>query len=324
MPVIEHSSYKAPLLLKNNHIQTVLPTLFRKVRGISYTRERINTPDGDFIDLDFSPAGSGGSCKAVVISHGLEGDSGRAYMLGMAKAFNRRGWYSAAFHFRGCRGEPNSLAQTYHSVRTDDLDLVVEYLADVKMYSEICLVGCSLGANLTLKYAGEKGRSIHPAVKSAAGISAPCDLASSAAELHRMKNYIYSKRFLRTLVEKMKAKEQLHPESITRDYAAVKTLKDFDDMFTGPLNGFRDARDYWEKCSCRRYIADTAVPTLILNANDDPILGRECFPYEEARSNSRLFLEVPENGGHVGFITFTNNGEYWHETRTLQFAEEHR
>lgn len=324
MPVIEHSAYQAPLLLKNNHIQTVLPSLFRKVRGISYTRERINTPDGDFIDLDFSPAGPGRSGKAVIISHGLEGDSGRPYMLGMAKAFNRMGWDSAAFNFRGCSGEPNRTAQTYHSGRTDDLDLVVEHIADVKKYSEICLVGFSLGANLTLKYAGEKGGSIHRAVKSAVGISAPCDLASSAAELHRMKNYVYAKRFLATLIEKMKAKEHLHPQRITRNYTAVKTLKDFDDMFTGPLNGFRDARDYWEKCSSRRYISGTAIPALILNAADDPILGKGCFPYSEAEASRNLFLEVPANGGHVGFITLGNNGEYWHETRTVKFAEEHR
>ena len=321
MPVIEHSTYKAPFLLKNNHLQTILPTLFRKVKGIRYTRERIDTPDHDFIDLDFSPVGSE---RAVVLSHGLEGDSGRAYMLGMAGAFNRRGWDSVAFNFRGCSGEPNRLQQTYHSGKTDDLHRVVEYLLSEKKYRTISLLGFSLGANLTLKYAGEQGKSILPQIKSAIGISAPCDLTSSAAELHKLKNFIYSKRFILTLVEKMKAKEHIHPAWITRDYTSIKTLKDFDDEFTGPLNGFRDAAEYWEKCSSRKYIAATAIPTLILNAKDDPILGKKCFPYDEARANSNLYLEIPENGGHLGFITFGKNGEFWHETRSAEFAEKHK
>lgn len=321
MPVIEHSTYKAPLLFKNNHMQTVLPSLFRKVHGIHYIRERIDTPDGDFIDLDYSCVGSD---RAVVLSHGLEGDSGRAYMLGMARVFNRRGWDSVAFNFRGCSGEPNWLAQTYHSGKTEDLHLVVEHILSVKNYRELSLAGFSLGANLALKYAGEQGNAILPRIKSVIGISAPCDLTSSAAELHKAKNYIYAKRFLITLVEKMKAKEHLHPSHITRNYSAVKTLKDFDDMFTGPLNGFGSAAEYWEKCSSRRYIAGVALPALIINAQDDPILGADCFPYEEARDNRNLYLEVPLNGGHMGFITFGNGGEFWHETRTVEFAEKHR
>ena len=321
MPVIEHSTYKAPPFLKNSHLQTVLPTLFRRVKGIIYKRERIDTPDGDFIDLDYSFTGSD---RAVILSHGLEGDSGRAYMLGMAGAFNRRGWDSVAFNFRGCSGEPNRVAQTYHSGRTDDLHSVIEHILSAKNYSAVSLVGFSLGANLTLKYAGERGRLIHPRIKSAIGISAPCDLTSSAAELHRIKNHVYAKRFLLTLVNKMKAREHLHPSEITRNYPAVKTLRDFDNMFTGPLNGFRDAMDYWEKCSSRRYLAGTAIPTLIINARDDPILGRDCFPYKEAGGSSLIYLEVPDNGGHLGFITFGNNGEYWHETRTVEFAEQYK
>jgi predicted alpha/beta-fold hydrolase len=119
----------------------------------------------------------------------------------------------------------------------------------------------------------------------------------------------------------MKVKEKLHPDGITRDYSSIKTLGDFDNSFTAPLNGFRDAMDYWERNSSRRYIANTAIPTLILNAKDDPILGPGCFPYEEAEANSNLFLEVTEKGGHMGFITFGNNGEFWHETRVAEFAE---
>jgi len=320
MPVIEKSSYKPPFLLGNNHLQTILPTLFRRVKNINYSRERIDTPDGDFIDLDISPAGSH---RAVILSHGLEGKSGRAYMKGMIKAFNRRGWDGISFNFRGCSGEMNRTSATYHSGRTEDLHTVIRYLIDSRGYKAITIIGFSLGANLTLKYAGEMGRSIPSEIKCAVGISAPCDLISSAIEIHKLKNIIYSKRFLSTLVEKMKKKEYLHPAGITRDYKSIKTLKDFDDKFTAPLNGFIDAMDYWGKNSSAEYISGTAIPALIINAKDDPILGEKCFPYKIAAASEKIFLEVPEKGGHMGFITFTKNGEFWHETRTAEFAEKY-
>jgi len=320
MPVIENSSYKPPFLLGNNHLQTILPTLFRRVKDINYIRERIDTPDGDFIDLDISHAGAE---RAVILSHGLEGKSGRAYMKGMAKAFNRRGWDGVAFNFRGCSGEINRTAATYHSGRTEDLHTVVQYLINTKKCKALTLVGFSLGANLTLKYAGEMGRSIPAEIKSAVGISAPCDLISSSIEIHKARNIIYSKRFLTTLVEKMKKKEYLHPADISRDYKSIKTLKDFDDKFTAPLNGYIDAMDYWGKCSSSKYISGTAIPILILNAKDDPILGNECFPYDAAAASEKIYLEVPEKGGHMGFITFSKNGEFWHETRTIEFVEKY-
>jgi len=320
MPVIEKSTYKPPFMLGNNHLQTILPTLFRKVKGINYRRERLETPDGDFIDLDIS---STGSDRAVVLSHGLEGKSDRAYMKGMAKAFNKRGWDAVAFNFRGCSGEMNRTKATYHSGKTEDLHSVVNYLTGVKKYKTIALVGFSLGANLTLKYAGEMGTRIPSEIKCAVGISAPCDLVSSSVELHKRKNLIYSWRFLSTLVDKMKEKEYLHPENISRDYKSVKTLKDFDDKFTAPLNGYIDAMDYWEKCSSVKFISGTAIPILILNAKDDPILGEKCFPFREAAASKNLYLEVTEKGGHMGFITLCKNGEFWHETRAAEFVEKH-
>ena len=320
MPIIGNSTYKAPFFFSNNHLQTILPTLFRKVKGINYIRERLETMDGDFIDLDIS---SNGSDKAVLLSHGLEGKSDRAYMLGMTKAFNKRGWDGVAFNFRGCSGEENRTSVTYHSGKTEDLHLVVQYLINVKKYKIISLIGFSLGANLTLKYAGEMRSNMPQEVKSAVGISAPCDLVSSSIEIHKTKNIIYSWRFLITLIDKMKKKENLHPAHISRDYKSIKTLKDFDDKFTAPLNGFVDALDYWKKCSSIRFISGSAIPILILNAKDDPILGEECFPYKEALESENIYLEITEKGGHVGFITFCNNGEFWHETRVTEFVENH-
>jgi len=320
MPVIENSTYRAPLCFGNNHVQTVTPTLFRKVKGISYTRERVTTPDKDFLDIDISPVGSQ---RAVILSHGLEGHSDRAYMKGMANAFNKRGWDAVAVNSRACSGEPNITAATYHSGRSDDLHTVIKHVLATKKYKTLALVGFSLGANMTLKYAGEMGKKISPQVICAVGVSSPCDLVSSSMELHKKKNAIYSKRFIITLVEKMKQKEPLLPPNITRDFSSIKTLMDFDNNFTAPLNGFKDAMDYWTKCSSNNFIAGTAVPLLILSAADDPILGKECYPYAVASKSKKIFLEVPEKGGHMGFVTFSRNGEFWHETRVAEFVEQY-
>lgn len=319
MPVVE-SSYRAPLFFGNRHLQTVTPALFRKVNDVSYTRRRIDLPDGDFLDLDFSCVSAS---RAVIVTHGLEGSADAAYVRGMVRAFNRRGWDAIALNLRGCSGEANRKAATYHSGKTEDLDAVVEYAFDTCNYRELSLVGFSLGANLSLKYAGERGAAIRGGISSVIGISAPCDLAASARELDKPHNTVYTKRFLRSLIGKMKQLEHLMPAGITRDYDSIQTLRDFDDAFTAPLNGFADAEDYWIKNSSGRFLANTAVATLVINAKDDPILAPECFLRDLAAVSSNLYLEVPEKGGHVGFITFGNNGEYWQETRSVSFAEEH-
>jgi len=316
MPVIENSSYRPPILLKNNHVQTVVPTLFRKVDGINYTRERISTPDGDFIDIDISSISSD---KALILSHGLEGNSQRHYIKGMIKAFHNAGYDGIAFNMRGCSGVPNKRPETYHSGKTEDLHTVIQYILKHKNYKEISLVGFSLGANLTLKYVGEMGSTLHSKVKSAVGISAPCDLISSSIELHKAKNYIYAKRFLISLLKKMDEKRDIIPPEIWEKRNSIKTLRDFDNVFTAPLNGFRDAEDYWKKCSCKNFLSGITIPALIINSADDPILGTECYPIKEAQSNKNLFLEITKHGGHMGYITFSDDGQYWHERRTVQF-----
>lgn len=316
MPVIENSSYRPPILLKNNHVQTVVPTLFRKVDGINYTRERISTPDGDFIDIDISSISSD---KALILSHGLEGNSQRHYIKGMIKAFHNAGYDGIAFNMRGCSGVPNKRPETYHSGKTEDLHTVIQYILKHKNYKKISLVGFSLGANLTLKYVGEMGSTLHSKVKSAVAISAPCDLISSSIELHKAKNYIYAKRFLISLLKKMDEKRDIIPPEIWEKRNSIKTLRDFDNVFTAPLNGFRDAEDYWKKCSCKNFLSGITIPALIINSADDPILGTECYPIKEAQSNKNLFLEITKHGGHMGYITFSDDGQYWHERRTVQF-----
>lgn len=320
MPQI-NSDFNPPWVFKGTQFQTVLPTLLRKINNIQYKRQRISTKDGDFVDLDWSYARSGKNEKSslAVLCHGLEGCSDRAYMLGMANAFNCRGIDAVAYNYRGCSGEMNSRKKFYTAGATDDLQDVLDAIIKLGKYCTLYLVGFSLGANLVLKYGGEKGTDIEPAIKGIVGISAPCDLRSSSLEMHKSKNYLFSLRFLKMLFAKVREKSLQFPELKQIDLKAIKTLKEFDDQVTAPLAGFKDAEDYWRQSSCIRVLADMAVPALIVNAADDPILGPDCYPHHEAGINPLINLEIPARGGHVGFMYHPNQLEYWHESRTLDF-----
>ena len=180
MPVVNHSSYNSPIWLRNGHLQTIWPVLFRNPPLPSLWRERLETPDGDFIDIDHIPACAGiRSGRVAILSHGLEGNSTRRYMLGMAEALNRRGWDVVARNFRGCSGEMNHTLPLYHGGETDDLHLVVQYCVSLG-YGSIVLVGFSMGGNQTLKYLGERDRTIPSQVSAAVAVSVPCDMEGSA------------------------------------------------------------------------------------------------------------------------------------------------
>ncbi|MFQ5965491.1 MAG: YheT family hydrolase [Candidatus Scalinduaceae bacterium] len=288
------------------------------MKCVDYLRERIHTSDDDFIDLDWSKVGSD---KAVIISHGLESCSQASYMRGMIKAFNRRGWDGVAFNFRGCSGEPNKLFKSYHSGATEDLHTVICHLLDQNHYKKLSLVGFSLGGNLTLKYVGEQGHDITPLVHSAAAISVPCDLESCAYRLAESSNRIYMRRFIRFLKKKIKIKSQTLSANLHyKDFKAMRTFKEFDELYTAPAHGFASAEDYWSQCSSKQFISGITIPTLLINALDDPFLTKECYPFEEAEKSEYFFLETPRSGGHVGFIAFDHCSEYWHETRVVSFA----
>jgi len=301
-------------------VQTVFPSLCRRVRGIDYRRERIETPDGDFLDLDWSGNRSSG---LAILLHGLEGDSKRAYMRGMAKALNNAGLDAVCLNFRGCSGECNKRLGFYHSGETEDLHTVISHVVERHTYSDIILVGFSLGGNVILKYLGEQGRQSHPRIKKAVVFSVPCDLASSSEKINRSANGIYLKRFLRMLRKKIRMKMRIMPDAINdQGYRRIKTFKEFDDRYTAPMFGFKDAEDYWEKASCKPFLGRIFVPTLLISAADDPFLTPVCYPYEEAAVNPLLSLEVPQFGGHVGFIAFNGKGEYWSESRAVLFIKD--
>lgn len=276
-------------------------------------------PDGDFIDLDWSFA-QRPSRKAAILLHGLEGNGQRPYITGSAKAFNEKGIDACAVNFRGCSGSTNRLFRSYHSGATEDLNEVVAHLLDLEKYDDIYIMGVSMGGNLALKYAGEN-RQLPKAVKAVIGISVPCDLYSSLKELLKPKNFAYAVRFKKHLVAKLHQKLPLFPDKIsTGDIKNIKTLKDFDDIYTSKAHGFKNALDYYEKCSCLQFLPNIKTPTLILNATNDSFLGPECYPYAEAEKNRRLFLETPRFGGHVGF--FDKGNQYYNEKRAIKFLED--
>jgi predicted alpha/beta-fold hydrolase len=304
--------YQAPFFLFNAHLETIYPSLIRKVSLPSYTRERIATPDEDFLDLDWIRHGSD---RLVIISHGLEGNSQRPYIKGMAKTMLHAGWDVLAWNYRGCSEEMNRQLRFYHSGATEDLHTVVQHA--IQQYSSIALVGFSLGGNLTLKYLGETTRPAQ--IKKAVAISVPMALESSCEKISQPDNWIYSRRFLKSLKEKILIKSSTMSALDGKTILSIKTLREFDDHYTGPLHGFRDAHDYYTRCSSLQFLPSIGIPTLILNAQNDPFLSAECYPAELLKNHACVALETPVRGGHVGFAQFRKNGVYWSEERAAQF-----
>ncbi len=320
MPLIDTSTYKAPFLFRNGHVLTIAPSLIRRLKSNFYQRERIDTPDNDFLDLDWSKAGG---TKLAIISHGLEGNSHRQYMVGMARMLNRNGWDALAWNYRGCSGETNRRLRMYHNGSIDDLDCVVQHALKTGAYQTIALIGFSLGGNLSLLYLGRNADVIDGRVKKAVVFSVPCDLRASALELAKPKNRFYMMDFLVTLHGKIKAKMELLPGEINDDrYYQIRTFKEFDDRYTAPIHGFKDAEDYWRTCSSGPFISRINIPTLIVNALDDPFLADGCYPVRETSRHEQVYLEMPSSGGHIGFIEFNKEKSYWSEKRAMEFLQQ--
>jgi len=318
---VRPSNYAAPTCLHGGHRQTLYASLVRRVDFAYDRRERIETPDDDFLDLNWTEADSQDTQRIAILTHGLEGSADQRYMRGMARAFVRRGWDACALNLRGCSGEPNRQVATYHSGKTDDLALVVDHVLD-QAYASVALVGFSLGGNLTLKYLGEQGHQLDARIIGAAVVSAPVDLDASADRIDRWSNWHYTQYFLRSLRRKMRVKAEQHPDRVsTAPLQEIRTLRGFDDAYTAPLHGFRDADDYYRRASSKPVLSKIAVPTLLLNAANDPFLPPSCYPQSIARDHDPLTLETPESGGHVGFVSFNDTGEYWSEQRTTSFLK---
>ncbi len=316
MPIVR-SSYNPPYFLRSGFISTVYSGILRRVNGVDQQRERITLPDGDFLDLDWSYAAES-TLKLVIILHGLEGDAQRPYMTGAANLFNNNNVDAVCVNFRGCSGEVNLKFRSYHSGETEDLNSVIQHIILTKQYSEIYINGFSLGGNVTLKYLGENPN-IPEEIKGAVTVSVPCFLRGSSVELHKFKNVLYHDRFKKYLKNKLKIKQNLFPDKVSvSDIRGIKTLKDFDDVYTSKAHGFEDALDYYQKCSSLQFLSNIKIPTLIINAKNDSFLSPECYPVDAARSNPYLNLEIPDYGGHVGF--WDRKNLYYNETRSLKFV----
>ena len=311
------TAYTPPFFLFSPHLETIFPALLRRVTLKPYTRERITTPDNDFLDLDWLQQGSE---KLVIISHGLEGNSSRAYIKGMAKVFFDNHYDVVAWNYRGCSEAMNRQLRFYHSGATDDLDTVVNHAIDQKHYKDISLIGFSLGGNITLKYLGEK--TPRPEIKKGVAISVPMDLRTSCEKISRPSNWIYANRFITSLKKKIITKAALMPGLDTSGIDKIKTLLEFDNRYTAPLHGFKDAIDYYTRCSSIHFVNNITTPTLIINTQNDPFLSPECFPSELLKDHRHVHLEILLRGGHVGFTQFNKNGLYWSEQRAIEFIKE--
>jgi len=319
MPLVARSTFRPLLGLGNAHLQTLLPAIARRLHPLPWSRERLELEDGDFLDLDWL---NPGQRRLLIVSHGLEGHSRRPYVAGLARAASRRGWSVLAWNFRGCSGELNRLPRFYHSGASEDLAAVVQHTVQTHHFKSIAVAGFSLGGNLTLKYLGEH----HPssaAIAAGVALSTPCDLAASSAAMEAAHVRPYMARFQRDILRKWGLKRTLFPGLIPEiDPRRQRTFRQIDNTFTAPMHGFANAEEYWRRCSANAFLPFIQVPTLILNAADDPFLAPNCFPREFAAQSSRIHLEVPDHGGHVGFMDrWGSQADLWSEVRTLDFLE---
>lgn len=312
--------YLAPRWLPGGNLQTIYPATFIAKPQVTFRRERWQTPDDDFIDVDFVDGQPGQ--PLVVLFHGLEGSSDSHYSRALMAAVAARGWSGAVPHFRGCSGEINLAPRFYHSGDSAELDWILRRLSTHRSNinaGRLYATGVSLGANALLRWLGE---SQHQAefVDAACAVSAPLDLAGGGAALARGFNRIYSHVFLRTMRSKCLVKLQQFPDLFARDaLLQARDLYTFDNIVTAPLHGYRNTEDYWDRASAKHILHDITVPTLVLNARNDPFLPARYLPQSAAAC---VKLEYPAEGGHVGFATGAPPGTLaWLPQRMLHFLE---
>ena len=303
-------NYEAPIWLPNGHLQTIYPATCARP-AVPFRRERWDTPDGDFVDVDLIDGQPGQ--PFLVLFHGLEGSSNSHYARALRAEVAARGWYGAVPHFRGCSGEPNRAPRFYHSGDSFEIDWIVRRLRE-RAPGKLYAAGYSLGGNVLLRWLGE---SQHQAevLDAACSVSAPLDLAQGGSALSTGFNRFYTHMFLQTMKPKCLAKLAQFPGLFGRDaMLAARDLHSFDDVVTAPLHGYRDADDYWDRASAKHVLTDITVPTLVLNAQNDPFLPGRHLP---RTASKQVVLDYPLQGGHVGFAAASGND--WLPRRLLHF-----
>ena len=310
--------YRAPTWLPGAHAQTIYPLLIKSPPP-AYRRERWDTPDGDFIDLDWIDGPPG--APLVVLFHGLEGSSHSHYAREMMQAVAAHGLCGVVPHFRGCSGEVNRMPRAYHSGDYLEIDWVLRRLQALHPQCSRFAAGVSLGGNALLKWLGKSGADALAVVDAAAAVCAPLDLTAAGESLGRGFNrLVYAQNFLQTLKRNALAKLDRHPGLLDRERVlAARTLYDFDDAVTAPLHGFRNASEYWVRASSKPWLRRIRVPTLVVNARNDPFLPAAALP-TETQVSKYVTLEYPAQGGHVGFVSGPPPGRlHWLPERVLSF-----
>ncbi len=316
--------YRAPAWLPGGHLQTIYPSLFIRTPRVAYRRERLELADGDFLDFDWVDGAPGS--PVVVLFHGLEGSARSHYARDLMRHARRRGWHGVVAHFRGCSGADNRLPRAYFAGDSADIEHMLRHVRSRHPGVPVYAVGVSLGGNALLKWLGEEGKRANAWVDAAAAVSAPLDLAAAGHALDRGFNRrVYTARFLATLKKKALQKARLFPGLLdAKAIAAATTFREFDTLVTARLHGFRDAGDYWLRVSAKPLLKSIAVPTLVINAKNDPFLPASALP-AAADASPAITLEQPDSGGHVAFPSgpFPGNLD-WLPQRLLQHFDTQR
>jgi predicted alpha/beta-fold hydrolase len=317
------NDYRPPRWLPGGHLQTIFPYLFRKTRMPRYRRERIDTPDGDFVDLDWIDGKP--EQPLVILFHGLEGSSGSHYARALMHAVAARGWRGVVAHWRGCSGEPNRLLRAYHSGDHVEAGWMLEAIAARAKPAAMFAVGVSLGGSALLNWLGRAGNDGLRLLDAAAAISAPLSLRTGGEAIQRGFNMVYTWNFLRTMRLKAAEKARRFPGSVDVERIhGCRTLYEFDNAYTAPVHGFAGADDYWDRGSSLGWLQAIAVPTLIVNAKNDPFLPLDELPAPIDVSPA-VTLELLEHGGHVGFLHGPPPGDpLWLPRRVLDYFDGHR
>jgi len=321
---IAPGAYRAPWWARNRHVNTIYASLIGKRLPLPpMRRERWEMPDGDFIDVDWLAGERPAGTPLVVLFHGLEGSSDSHYVRTFARQAERHGWRFAMPHFRSCSGEPNRLPRAYHSGDSEDIDWMLKRFHGAVDGAPLFAAGVSLGGNALLKWLGERGEEGRRWVRAAAAVCAPLDLTLSGEALARGFNMVYTRMFLKTLKKKSAGKLASFPGIFDEQaMRRSRTFRDFDDAVTAPLHGFSGADDYWTRSSAGQFLSRIALPTLVLNARDDPFVPPGALPDPQGLPDW-LTVEFPQHGGHVGFVRGFPVRLDWLPERVFHHFEHH-
>ncbi len=316
-------SFKAGFLLKNRHIQTLYATFFKKDINLDFEIERFNLDDGDFVECYWYNKPDTGEKKPIVILfHGLEGSYKSPYIQGVMKSLEAKGFSSVLMHFRGCGENENLLPRSYHSGETSDAKAWIEYLSKTYPNSHLFAVGYSLGGNMLLKLLGEYAD--NSPLKASVSVSAPLKLDISAKQINSGFSKIYQAHLMKNLRASLLQKYKKFPMQKylaidEKDVKKIKTILDFDSVYTAPIHGFLSAEDYYQRCSAKQFLKYIQTPTLIIHALDDPFMTPEILPKDDEIS-LHVRLKVSKHGGHVGFVAGSIfKPKYWLEDTVADF-----